>query len=145
MSTYPSADEFITKQFLWDVFTEKDLHYLVIFLLGLSMIFDDMLLNPANVVLGQPDAQQFIVSTPRSPCQLEVYSSIITADDSSTTASLFAFPPSPCTSLNLEIMSLPEETANCTETELRGGGMQVNCEFTTEHEATTFYFDPIAR
>ena len=115
-------------------------------LLVVGMVLGALLFGPADIVQGQAEpGQLFAVAWPPSPCNLAVQSRIVTAEDGSATARLIASPPSPCTSLNLNIESFPADTAHCVEKARRGRVKKVKCEFTAEHQSTTFYFSSNAR
>ena len=114
-------------------------------LLALGMVLGALLFGPTDMVQGQDLANRFAVTlpkTPPSPCNLMVHSRIVAAEDGTATASLIAYPPSPCTSLNLEIVSIPDDSASCMESAVRGRVTKVDCEFDADHVSTDFNFRP---
>jgi hypothetical protein len=115
-------------------------------LLALGMVLGAVLVGPADIVQGQAEAQLFSVAYPPSPCDLAVESRIVFAADGTATAKLIAWPPSPCApSLNLDIVSFPEDAARCVEVDSSERVAVVECEFATGHQTTTFYFNSNAR
>jgi len=119
---------------------------IVVALLALGMVLGALLFSQADIAQGQAEpGQTFAVAWPPSPCNLAVQSRVVAHEDGTATARLIASPPSPCTSLNLNIESFPADTARCVETARRGRAIKVNCEFSAEHQSTTFRFDVNAR
>ncbi len=117
---------------------------IAVILLALGAGLGALLAGPADVVQGQDLAQRFIVAYPPSPCKVAVQSRIVVAEDGSATGKLTATPPSPCTSLDLDIVSVPENTARCEQKAGRRR-VKVKCEFSAEHQHTTFFFNSSAR
>jgi len=110
-------------------------------LLAIGMVLGGLLDGPADIALGQTEFNRFVgVAFPPVPCNLAVHSRIVTAEDGTAIASLTAAPPSPCTSLNLEILPSPADSADCVERAMRGRAIQVDCEFSADNLSTVFNF-----
>ncbi|MCB0211874.1 MAG: hypothetical protein KDJ52_21215 [Anaerolineae bacterium] len=118
---------------------------IALFLLALGLIVGALVFHPADVALGQDDAQHFIVAFPPSPCTITVQSRLDFAVDGSSNGWWLAVPPSPCTVPTLDIVSVPENTARCVQTTERARAVRVSCDFTAEHQTTTFFLNSIAR
>lgn len=108
-----------------------------------------LLFGPANNAQGQEIVPRFAFRFPPSPCRLEVQSRIISAPDGTATAHLVAFPPSPCSEPLFGVIfnteSEPADTATCERYGTFEGAGVLTCEFTAEHEHTTFSVQPIGR
>ena len=111
-------------------------------LLVIGIVLGALLFGPVDIVQGQGlPGQFFAVALPPSPCNVAVQSRIVTAEDGTATARLIAYPPSPCTSLNLEIsQSVPENTASCMEVVSREQAKAaiLDCTFDAGHQYTIF-------
>ncbi len=118
---------------------------IAVILLALGTIMGVLLARPTDVVLGQDLAQRFVVAVSPSSCNVTVQSRIVVAEDGTASGRLIAIPPSPCTSLTLDIVSVPENTARCEQRMGRRRVKRVSCEFDVGHQITTFFFNSNAR